>query len=348
MDLQVVGPPGLAAPARCRSAAPPDRLRLLVIDSHQPFRECLAAALGEDPAVARVEAAAGAEAALERLAAGEAVDVLLLGGGGAAAAGAAEAAALEAVIAAALVRCPGLKILVLGGEEGQEGALALLRAGARGYLFRDQSLAELRSAIFAVAAGETVCTPRLAPLLFSHLAELRRERRRSERLEALQLSARELEVLRLIGHGLGNPAIAARLHLSVHTVKNHVRNIFERLGVNSRWSAVGRARDKGWLAAESCIPCRRIEAGARGYVPQRESARELVGEPPLSAREREVLDVLAAGRCNKDIARQLGISVRTVKNHVHSLLGKLGARRRREALRIACELGLAEERGAES
>jgi DNA-binding NarL/FixJ family response regulator len=129
-----------------------------------------------------------------------------------------------------------------------------------------------------------------------------------------------------------------------------------------------------------------IEAGARGYVLQRESPRELVaairtvhgggsrcsapvaarvvarilelerrrpraaaarppGEP-LSARERQVLDGLAAGRCNKEIARQLGISVRTVKNHVHSLLGKLGARRRREALRVACELGLVEACGA--
>jgi len=122
-------------------------------------------------------------------------------------------------------------------------------------VFRDQSLAELRAAIFAVAAGETVCTPRIAHLLFSHLAELGRERRRSARLEALQLSARELEILRLVGGGLGNRQIAARLHLSVHTVKNHVRNIFERLDVKSRWSAVSRARDQGWLAPESRFPC---------------------------------------------------------------------------------------------
>jgi len=61
---------------------------------------------------------------------------------------------------------------------------------------------------------------------------------------------------------------------------------------------------------------------------------------PLTAREREVLGWIATGRCNKDIGHRLRISVQTVKNHVHSILGKLGARRRREALRIAYELGV--------
>jgi two-component system, NarL family, nitrate/nitrite response regulator NarL len=61
---------------------------------------------------------------------------------------------------------------------------------------------------------------------------------------------------------------------------------------------------------------------------------------PLTAREREVLGWLATGRCNKEIGGRLHISVQTVKNHVHSILAKLGARRRREALRIAYEIGL--------
>jgi DNA-binding NarL/FixJ family response regulator len=68
--------------------------------------------------------------------------------------------------------------------------------------------------------------------------------------------------------------------------------------------------------------------------------REPEPSEPLTAREREVLAWLATGRCNKEIGQRLHISVRTVKNHVHSILAKLGARRRREALRIAYELGL--------
>ncbi|HYL06156.1 MAG TPA: response regulator transcription factor [Thermoanaerobaculia bacterium] len=126
-----------------------------------------------------------------------------------------------------------------------------------------------------------------------------------------------------------------------------------------------------------------IEAGARGYVLEGTSPADLVaairavhagrsrcsarvaaavvarikelegrrveierhhGEP-LTAREREVLGWIATGRGNKEIGRRLGISVQTVKNHVHSLLAKLGARRRREALRIAYELGVLAEWG---
>jgi DNA-binding NarL/FixJ family response regulator len=66
---------------------------------------------------------------------------------------------------------------------------------------------------------------------------------------------------------------------------------------------------------------------------------------PLTAREREVLGWMATGRCNKEIGGRLRISVQTVKNHVHSILAKLGAKRRREALRIAYEIGLLGERG---
>jgi two-component system nitrate/nitrite response regulator NarL len=66
---------------------------------------------------------------------------------------------------------------------------------------------------------------------------------------------------------------------------------------------------------------------------------------PLTAREREVLGWMATGRCNKEIGGRLHISVQTVKNHVHSVLAKLGARRRREALRIAYQIGLLRDWG---
>jgi two-component system nitrate/nitrite response regulator NarL len=173
------------------------------------------------------------------LAAGDPVDVLLLGCGA--------NGQVHDLLRDAQRRWPAAKILVLGAEEGEAQALALLKAGARGFLFRDQSFAELRDAILEVAAGATVCTPRIAQLLFSRLAELGRERRRGERLEVLELTSREIEILRLIADGLKNQEIAKRLYLSVHTVKNHVHNILERLGVKSRWSAVTHASEKGWL-----------------------------------------------------------------------------------------------------
>jgi DNA-binding NarL/FixJ family response regulator len=221
-------------------------VRLAVVDSHRLFRECLATALRDDAGFAWVETMDADQAALGKLAAGEPADVVLLGGG--------ETGKLLELLRQARQRRPDAKILVLGTEEGEEEALVLLREGARGYLFRDQSLDELRDAILEVAAGATPCTPRIAHLMFSRLGELGRERRRDERLELLELTAREIEILRLIADGLKNQEIAARLYLSVHTVKNHVHNILERLGVKSRWSAVTHACDKGWLQAKRRFP----------------------------------------------------------------------------------------------
>jgi two-component system, NarL family, nitrate/nitrite response regulator NarL len=237
---------GMDGKERDVPAARPQLVRLVVLDSHRLFRESLAAALRDDAGFARVEVAEADGNGLARLASAGQADVLLLGCG--------DRGRVHQLLGQARESWPEAKILVLGAEEGQDEALALLREGAKGYLFRDQSLAELREAILEVAAGATVCPPRIAHLLFSHLAELGRERRRDEQLDFLDLTARELEILRLIADGLKNQEIAKRLYLSVHTVKNHVHNILERLGVTSRWSAVTHACEKGWLQARRRFP----------------------------------------------------------------------------------------------
>jgi two-component system nitrate/nitrite response regulator NarL len=99
-----------------------------------------------------------------------------------------------------------------------------------------------------------------------------------------------------------------------------------------RGAHAGRSRCSAQVAA--AVVARIVELeGKHTKIDHRE--RE-----PLTAREREVLGWIATGRCNKEIGGRLHISVQTVKNHVHSILAKLGARRRREALRIAYEIGL--------
>jgi DNA-binding NarL/FixJ family response regulator len=246
LAVMVISPAATRESEEAASAAAPRGLRLALLDSHQLFRECLAAALRDDAGFAQVKVLDFDQAALGKLPASDPADVLLLGGG--------EFGGAAELLSETRRRWPDAKVLVLGTENGQDEALALLRAGARGYLFRDQSLEELRGAILEVAAGATVCTPRIAHLLFSRLAELGRERRRDERLDCLELTARELEILRLIGDGLKNQEIAKRLYLSVHTVKNHVHNILERLGVKSRWSAVAHACEKGWLQPKRRFP----------------------------------------------------------------------------------------------
>lgn len=222
------------------AAQPPDHaLRLVIFDRHQLFRECLAAALRQDTRVEAVDVVESEAAAKEVLMNGH-PDVLLIGlepGDRCALGLTSEVVELDAAV----------KVLIFGVDEEDDGALDFLEAGAAGYLFRDQSLGELLSAIERIAQGDMVCAPRIGQKLFSRLAELGQQRRRSEQLEFLTLTARELEILSLIAQDLSNYEISRRLYLSVHTVKNHVHSILERLGVRSRLGAVHHALGKGWL-----------------------------------------------------------------------------------------------------
>ncbi len=144
-------------------------------------------------------------------------------------------------------RFPDVKLLLLGRNDSEEQILEYLQSGAKGFLFRNQPLSDLLSSLELVERGEMACSPRVAHILFSRLGELGRERRRRERLDVLELTAREMEILHLMAGGLSNQEIAQRLFLSVHTVKNHVHKILETLGVPNRWAAVRHAFAKGWL-----------------------------------------------------------------------------------------------------
>lgn len=214
-------------------------LRLFISDPHHLFRECLAMALEHDARFNVIDRTASGTALLEKLAQ-HAADVLVLG---------------TDVLDGELIRLtrdvsalfPDLRILILGRAESEDPVVDCLLAGAGGFLLRDQSLAEVAAAIEVVARGEKVCPPQVMRLLFARLGELGRERKRRQRLEVLELSAREMEILRLIADGLTNQEIASRLYLSVHTVKNHVHRILDVLGVHSRWGAVNHAFAKGWL-----------------------------------------------------------------------------------------------------
>lgn len=214
-------------------------LRLFISDPHHLFRECLATALGRDERFDVIARDESGTAMLEKLSR-SAVDVLVLG---------TDVLDRELIDLTREVAklFPALKILVLGRAETDEQVVDCLIAGAGGFLLRDQSLAEVAAAIEVVARGERVCPPQVMRLLFIRLGELGRERKRRDRLEVLELSAREMEILRLIADGLTNQQIANRLFLSVHTVKNHVHRILDVLGVHSRWGAVNHAFAKGWL-----------------------------------------------------------------------------------------------------
>lgn len=131
---------------------------------------------------------------------------------------------------------PAVSILVLTTFADDASILGALRAGARGYLTKDASRAEVASAVRAVAQGQTTLAPRISDRLIGGLAAS------GDRFVGFGLTPREREVLDLLAEGLNNTEIAARLFVSVATVKSHINAIFPKLGVRDRAQAIALAR----------------------------------------------------------------------------------------------------------
>lgn len=127
-------------------------------------------------------------------------------------------------------------VLVLTNYDTDGDILGAVEAGASGYLLKDAPPHELLAGVRAAAAGQSALAPAIAGRL---LARLRAPR--------VTLSAREIEVLRLVARGASNADVAHRLHITDATVKSHLAHVFSKLGVSSRTAAVSAARALGIL-----------------------------------------------------------------------------------------------------
>jgi DNA-binding NarL/FixJ family response regulator len=126
--------------------------------------------------------------------------------------------------------------------------MALLEAGAAGYLLKNVSGKDLINAIRAVHAGEAVLHPAIAKKVFSRLGSAGTESARPAKLS--ELSEREMEILKMASRGLSNQEIAVQLCLSRRTVQAHLANIFRKMDVGSRTEAVLQALRLGWLEVD--------------------------------------------------------------------------------------------------
>jgi len=140
-------------------------------------------------------------------------------------------------------------ILMMGLTELQSDVLACIEAGAAGYLPQEASLEDLLKNIWAVAAGEALCSPRVAGLLVARIADHARERELGRTLGLPNLTRRELEIIALIEDGLSNKEIAVRLKIELPTVKTHIHNVLEKLHLNGRREAARYARERGLMAS---------------------------------------------------------------------------------------------------
>ena len=131
--------------------------------------------------------------------------------------------------------------LTLGPDD--EGIIACAELGVAGFVTRDDGLADMAEALRSAAAGVMRCSPRVADALMRRVAASRFVR--APQTDPAQiLTAREEEILRLIGRGLSNKEIAAELTIEVTTVKNHVHNILAKLGARRRGEAVAIAQQR--------------------------------------------------------------------------------------------------------
>lgn len=135
-------------------------------------------------------------------------------------------------IAAIRTEFPHAQIIVLTTYDGDEDIYRAMRAGAKGYLLKGTQLQELLNAIHTVYSNQNYVPPQVGAKL-------------AERLSAPELSARELEVLRLIANGKTNPQISTDLNIAESTVRFHINHILSKLGVSDRTQAVITAVKRG-------------------------------------------------------------------------------------------------------
>jgi len=141
---------------------------------------------------------------------------------------------------------PESKVIVMDLLPVHEDIKEFVHLGVSGFIMKDATLDDLVRTIRSVAEGAHVLPPQMTSTLFSQIARAAVASGRPEALDAVRMTKRERQVINLISEGLGNKQIAARLHVSIHTVKSHVRNIMEKLALHTRLQIAAYAhREQG-------------------------------------------------------------------------------------------------------
>ena len=205
-------------------------IRVLIADDQALFRRGLYVVLGTED---QIEVVAEAENGLEAIEKARelAPDVVLMD---------VRMPKANGIEAAAQIRAdlPSTKILMLTVSDEEEDLYEAIKAGANGYLLKEISVEEVAEAIRAVMQGQSLISPSMASKLLSEFNALVRRAEDRQQFPAPALTNREIEVLRLVAKGMSNREIAEELYISENTVKNHVRNILEKLHLHNRMEAV--------------------------------------------------------------------------------------------------------------
>lgn len=138
---------------------------------------------------------------------------------------------------------PGVRVIVTGlSEERESDIVSCAEAGADGLHLRTETLDELLTLIVNPGREEALCSEKVSAILLRRVYSMVGQRNPNPESKEPALTDRETQIMRLLEEGLSNQQIASRLHVTVHTVKNHARSLFSKLGVSSRAEAVATYR----------------------------------------------------------------------------------------------------------
>jgi DNA-binding NarL/FixJ family response regulator len=205
-------------------------VRVLIVDDHALFRRGLQMVLEGETDIDVVGEASDGQEAIER-AENTTPDVVLMD---------VRMPKRSGIEATRTIKdtLPSTKILMLTISDEEADLYEAIKAGASGYLLKEISIEEVADAVRAVHAGQSLISPSMASKLLNEFAAMVKRRDERTQVPGPRLTTRELEVLKLVAKGLNNRDIGSELFISENTVKNHVRNILEKLHLHSRMEAV--------------------------------------------------------------------------------------------------------------
>ena len=207
-----------------------DPIRVLIVDDHALFRRGLQMVLeGEEDIDVVGEASNGSEAV--KKAEDSTPDVVLMDVRMPKRSGIEATRAIKDTL-------PSTRILMLTISDEEADLYEAIKAGASGYLLKEISIDEVANAVRQVNQGQSLISPSMASKLLTEFATMVKRRDERTQMPGPRLTDRELQVLRLVAKGLNNKDIGDELFISENTVKNHVRNILEKLHLHSRMEAV--------------------------------------------------------------------------------------------------------------